>query len=96
MPNAPREYRLGVHEGVDFYQVDNCTRIQRGTEVLAAKDGIVRRADLDYRDLDRDSLAAIMANPTTEASFDAFRTSWNWILASTAVLHVPHRLFVRA
>ena len=79
MPNAPREYRLGVHEGVDFYQVDNCTRIQRGTEVLAAKDGIVRRADLDYRDLDANSLAAIMANPTAEASLDAFRGRQVWV-----------------
>ena len=26
MPNAPRTYRQGTHEGVDFYQVDNCTR----------------------------------------------------------------------
>ena len=27
MPNAPREYRKGIHEGVDFYGVDNCTAI---------------------------------------------------------------------
>src|SRR5690606_27962571 len=37
MPNAPREYRQGTHEGIDFYEVDNCVSIGLGTEVLAAK-----------------------------------------------------------
>ena len=30
MPNAPREYRGGTHEGVDFYDYDNCTDDRRG------------------------------------------------------------------
>jgi murein DD-endopeptidase MepM/ murein hydrolase activator NlpD len=58
MPNAPREYRGGVHEGVDFYDYDNCTTIERGTPALAAKDGIVLRADLDYTDLTQEELTA--------------------------------------
>src|SRR5690606_17504275 len=33
MPNAPREYRQGTHEGVDFYDVDNCTPVTVGTPV---------------------------------------------------------------
>ncbi len=41
MPGAPRHYRLGVHQGLDFYW-------QPGTKVLAAGDGIVVRADLEY------------------------------------------------
>ena len=41
MPGAPRHYRLGVHHGLDFYW-------QPGTKVLAAADGVVIRADLDY------------------------------------------------
>lgn len=41
MPGAPRHYRLGVHEGLDFYW-------QPGTKILAAADGLVIRADLDY------------------------------------------------
>lgn len=57
MPNAPREYRGGVHEGVDFYAYDNCTEIVAGTDVRAAKDGIVVRADLDYTDLTEAELA---------------------------------------
>ncbi len=41
LPGAPRHYRLGVHEGLDFYW-------QPGTKVLSAADGKVIRADLDY------------------------------------------------
>jgi murein DD-endopeptidase MepM/ murein hydrolase activator NlpD len=41
LPGAPRHYRLGVHHGLDFYW-------QPGTKVLAAGDGRVVRADLDY------------------------------------------------
>ena len=41
LPGAPRHYRLGVHQGLDFYW-------QPGTKILAAADGSVIRADLDY------------------------------------------------
>jgi murein DD-endopeptidase MepM/ murein hydrolase activator NlpD len=41
MPGAPRHYRLGVHEGVDFYW-------GAGTPVWAAADGVVIRATHDY------------------------------------------------
>lgn len=41
MAGAPRHYRLGVHEGFDFYW-------QRNSPVKAAADGIVIRADWDY------------------------------------------------
>ena len=43
MPGAPRHYRLGVHNGLDFYW-------QPGTKVVAAGDGKVVRADVDYVD----------------------------------------------
>jgi murein DD-endopeptidase MepM/ murein hydrolase activator NlpD len=57
MPNAPREYRSGTHEGVDLYEYDNCTEINYGDPALAAKDGVVVRADLYYRDLTDEELA---------------------------------------
>ena len=79
MPNAPRPYRNGIHEGVDFYQVDNCAGITRGTEVLAAKPGRVVRADLDYRDITAAEVAAYMANPNTEEALDQFRGRQVWI-----------------
>ena len=58
MPNAPREYRGGVHEGVDFYDYDNCTKIGKGTAIVAAKDGVVVRADHDYHALTQAELSA--------------------------------------
>ena len=58
MPNAAREYRAGAHEGLDFYEYDNCVEIPYGGPVLAAKDGVVVRADLHYRDLTAEELAA--------------------------------------
>ena len=49
LPSANREYRNdGVHEGLDFYQWASCTSISYATEILAAKAGVVIRADLDY------------------------------------------------
>ena len=79
MPNAPRDYRQGVHEGVDLYPSDNCTTIGKGTPVIAAKDGVVVRADHEYTDLNAASLARIMADPTSESSFDAFRGRQVWV-----------------
>jgi murein DD-endopeptidase MepM/ murein hydrolase activator NlpD len=61
MPGASRSYRDGVHEGIDFYDVDNCTKIEKGTPVLAAKDGTVIRADLDYHDLTQPELDTLDA-----------------------------------
>jgi murein DD-endopeptidase MepM/ murein hydrolase activator NlpD len=58
MPNAPRDYRSGVHEGVDFYDYDNCTAIVAGGPVIAAKDGVVVRADVAYHDLTQEELDA--------------------------------------
>ena len=49
LPSSSRAYRNdGVHEGLDFYQWASCTTVGYGTEVLAAKAGVVIRADLDY------------------------------------------------
>ena len=51
MPNAPREYRNGFHEGVDWYNGLACASVSEGTPVLAMYRGIVVRADLDYVDI---------------------------------------------
>ncbi len=59
MPNAPREYRSGIHEGVDFYDYDNCTDIGESTAIVAAKDGVVIRADHDYQPLTQAQLVEL-------------------------------------
>ena len=79
MPNAPRSYRNGIHEGVDFYDSDSCTGITRGTQVLAAKAGTVIRADLDYKDITSADVARYQANPNSEAALDVFRGRQVWI-----------------
>jgi murein DD-endopeptidase MepM/ murein hydrolase activator NlpD len=61
IPNAPREYRFGVHEGVDFYPGRACATIDRGTPVLAAKTGIVVRADVDYKDITQEEMDGHLA-----------------------------------
>ncbi len=84
MPNAARSYRDGVHEGIDFYQVDNCTAIAQGTPVLAAKDGTVIRADHNYHDLTQAELdaldARIAAGHANDADvIDTFRGRQVWV-----------------
>jgi murein DD-endopeptidase MepM/ murein hydrolase activator NlpD len=79
MPNAPREYRNGTHEGVDFYGVDNCTPITVGTPIVAVKAGTVIRADLDYVDLTAERYAVLAENLTSAESLDAFRGRQVWI-----------------
>jgi murein DD-endopeptidase MepM/ murein hydrolase activator NlpD len=84
MPNAPREYRNGVHQGVDFYGFDNCVSIVRGTPVLAAKAGRVIRATLDYHDLTWDELQALneriaQGEANDPDILDAFRGRQVWV-----------------
>ena len=50
-PGAPRHYRLGVHEGSDFYTSTAGVTVDRSTEVRAVADGVVVRAMLDYTPL---------------------------------------------
>ena len=84
MPNASRDYRGGVHEGVDFYTYDNCVEIPFGSPVVAAKDGTVVRADLHYTDLTQAELEvanARIANGEANAFdvVDLFRGRQVWI-----------------
>ena len=48
LPGAPRHYRYGVHQGTDFYIWPDGTTVTTSTEVLAARDGVVIRADNGY------------------------------------------------
>ncbi len=79
MPNAPRTYRNGIHEGVDFYAVDNCAPIERGTAVIAVADGTIIRADLSYVNLTPAELVAYQAEPNTDAALDKFRGRQVWL-----------------
>ena len=60
LPGAPREYRQGVHEGVDFFNARSCTFVGLDTEVVAAKAGLVIRADWAYQDLTAETAKQLM------------------------------------
>ena len=84
MPGAPREYRQGTHEAIDFYDSDNCTPIGAGTEVLAAKAGKVVRADWNYSPLTQAELDEMekqtpSEGQTDEAALDRYRGRQVWI-----------------
>ena len=71
IPNAPREYRFGVHEGVDFYPGRACATIERGMPVLAAKTGIVVRADVDYKDVTQEEMDELLGRSAQQGFTDA-------------------------
>ncbi len=84
MPNAPRTYRAGIHEGVDFYPGLACAAIAQGTPVLTARDGTVSRADLDYVPLSPEELNELLTRSQTQgytdaAALDRFRGRQVWI-----------------
>ena len=60
LPNAPRAYRFGVHEGVDYYPGQSCTTVGLGTPVVASRGGTVTVATLDYHDLTQSEWDAIL------------------------------------
>lgn len=76
LPNAPRTYRRGVHEGVDFYPGYACVPIEKGTSVMAVRDGVVVRADHEYEPLTREEAAR---NESTPEMLDRFRGRQVWI-----------------
>lgn len=75
LPGAPRAYRNdGIHEGLDFYEWASCTTVNYDTRILAAKDGIIIRADLDYVDVTPEDWARFeAANFAGEEILDELR-----------------------
>jgi LysM repeat protein len=84
MPNAPREYRAGIHEGVDFYAGFNCATVLEGTPVMAARAGTVIRADHRFTEMTKEQLDELLARSkaqgfTDEEGLDRFRGRQVWI-----------------
>jgi len=83
-PGAPRHYRLGVHEGSDFYTSTAGVTVNRSTKVRAVAGGVVVRAMLDYTPLTRAQAQAWAAEwqrlgYTPPEVLDGYRGQQVWI-----------------
>jgi murein DD-endopeptidase MepM/ murein hydrolase activator NlpD len=77
LPNSPRAYRAGYHEGIDF-------PVKVGTPVLAAKAGTIVRIDSAFVDWTADDEqaafdAAVALGYTPSATLDRLRGRQVWI-----------------
>jgi murein DD-endopeptidase MepM/ murein hydrolase activator NlpD len=84
LPGAPRHYRLGVHEGIDFYGHTVGVPVNGRTPVRAVADGVVIRALVDYQPLTRAQSDAWVAESlrlgyTPPNVLDGYRGRQIWI-----------------
>jgi len=84
LPGAARPYRHGVHEGVDYYWSTSGVPLTARSEVLAAKEGVVIRADTDYRNPKASELYRLLdisqrAGYTSPDALDELRGMQVWI-----------------
>lgn len=84
MPNAPRTYRNGFHEGLDFYPGLACAEVKRGTPIVAVAAGTVVRADLDYKDITLQQIAELDAKTKAQGfsdplTLDIYRGRQVWV-----------------
>lgn len=84
LPGARRAYRFGIHQGFDMYPGHIGVPTGYGAPVVAAKDGTVVRADVDYQELspqeyDRIIEASREAGTTPPDELDALRGRQVWI-----------------
>ena len=84
MPGAPRHYRLGVHEGIDFYGNTVGVTVNRRTPVRAVADGVVVRALVDYEPITAAQASAWAAQSislgyTPPEVLDGYRGRQIWI-----------------
>ncbi len=77
LPEAARDYRAGIHEGIDF-------AADAGTSISAAGDGLVVRADHAFTDWTDEERGAALAEAVTlartpERTLDLIRGRQVWI-----------------
>jgi murein DD-endopeptidase MepM/ murein hydrolase activator NlpD len=77
LPGAPRDYRAGIHEGIDF-------PVPTDTPVLAAASGTVARVDVSFLDWSREQqdialYEAVTLGYTPAATLDRIRGRQVWI-----------------
>lgn len=83
LPGAPRSYRYGVHEGLDFYWSAG-EMVTIDTPVLSVADGQVVRVDSDYAPPSAEQMEEMLAyasevRHTPEDTLDVLRGRQVWI-----------------
>jgi murein DD-endopeptidase MepM/ murein hydrolase activator NlpD len=71
MPNAPRTYRNGVHEGIDWYNGLACAVVGYGTAVHAMYEGTVIRLDRNYAELTSTEVSTLARRTASMGYTDA-------------------------
>jgi murein DD-endopeptidase MepM/ murein hydrolase activator NlpD len=83
LPGAPRSYRYGVHEGIDFYWAAG-EPVTTTTPVLSVAAGEIIRIDVDYSPPTADQMDALLAHAaevfhTSADALDILRGRQVWI-----------------
>jgi murein DD-endopeptidase MepM/ murein hydrolase activator NlpD len=83
LPGAPRPYRYGVHEGIDFYWAAGGP-VTATTPVLSVAAGEIVRIDVDYSPPSADEMDALLAHAaavfhTPAETLDILRGRQVWI-----------------
>jgi murein DD-endopeptidase MepM/ murein hydrolase activator NlpD len=84
LPNSPRAYRNGIHEGFDFYDGVSVVEIEYGTPVIATAPGVVVRADHSYVEMSIDEYNGIIDDAksraiTPQETLDKLRGRQVWV-----------------
>lgn len=93
LPGAPRAYRNGFHEGIDWYDFASGGNINTNTPVYAMGEGVVVRADHDFveynspqeRNIDLAYTAELGETPTF--IFDRLRGRQVWVQYQGGVMN---------
>ncbi|MBM7659528.1 murein DD-endopeptidase MepM/ murein hydrolase activator NlpD [Bacillus mesophilus] len=92
LPGAPRNYRNGTHEGLDFYQYGTNVAINPNTPVYGMGEGKIIRIDHDYRgyssieERNKDLSIASNTEVTPEFILDKLRGKQVWVYYPNGIL----------
>ncbi len=93
LPGAPRAYRNGFHEGIDWYDFASGGNINTNTPVYAMGDGVVVRADHDFEEYESpkerniDLAYTSELGETPEFIFDRLRGRQVWVQYQGGVMN---------
>ncbi|MDT8859184.1 M23 family metallopeptidase [Alkalihalobacillus sp. MEB130] len=93
LPGAPRAYRNGFHEGIDWYDFASGGGITTETPIYAMGDGVVVRADHDFveytspEERNKDLAFTAELQDTPEYIFDRLRGRQVWVQYEGGVMN---------